>query len=109
VLQAIADIADRDRLFAKALGERLNKTDKKLEAIHQASNLTTKVAVGGVVAAGLLLLGGGVTSMRLLAQNQELRQALAWQQMRTGWLVDKANRAECFYAIKPQSDPQCQE
>ncbi len=54
---------------------------------------------------GGLLLG---RQPRLANQLELLRNRTAIQQIETGWLLEKANRAECFYGIKAQSDPQCQ-
>ena len=44
----------------------------------------------------------------LTSQLELLRDRTAIQQVETGWILEKANRAECFYGIKAQSDPQCQ-
>ena len=60
------------------------------------------LAVGWI--AGLLL---GRQPL-LNSQLELLGQHAAIQQVETGWILEKANRAECFYGIKPQSDPQCQ-
>lgn len=36
------------------------------------------------------------------------QQQVAKQRTEVGWLLEKANRAECFYGIKTNSNPQCQ-
>ena len=54
---------------------------------------------------GGLLLG---RQPQLTSQLALLEQRTGIQQVETSWILEKANRAECFYGIKAQSDPQCQ-
>ena len=63
------------------------------------------VSVLSVGWTGGLLLG---RQPQLVSQLERLQQQASAQQVETGWLLKKANRAECFYGIKAQSDPQCQ-
>lgn len=60
------------------------------------------LAVGWI---GGLLLG---RQPQLTSQLALLEQRTGIQQVETSWILEKANRAECFYGIKAQSDPQCQ-
>lgn len=109
VLKAIGENSALDRQLAKALGSRLNQAEQQLSAIRETNHVTTILAGVGVGVSVLLLLVGGVTAMQLSDQNRQLRQAVAAQQTELGWLLDKANRAECINGIKPRSDPQCQQ
>ena len=53
-----------------------------------------------------LLLG---RQPQLMSDLNVIRRQAAVQREETRWLLEKANRAECFYGLKQQSDPQCQE
>lgn len=71
------------------------------------------ITVALLAAMSILVVGwiGGLLLGRqpmLTAQLERLGQRAASQQVETGWLLEKANRAECFYGIKAQSDSQCQ-
>ena len=64
--------------------------------------------------AGLSILVVGWTAGWFLGNQQRaitwevMQQQAAIQSTEVGWLLEKANRAECFYGIKTQNDPQCQ-
>lgn len=72
------------------------------ETISVALLAATSILVVGWVSG--LLLG---RQPKLMSQLELLGQHAAIQQVETGWILEKANRAECFYGIKAQSDPQC--
>ncbi len=58
-----------------------------------------------LLAVGLIIVSGLSTARRLDAQEQLIQR----QDKEIGWLLEKANRAECANGIKPRSDPQCQQ
>lgn len=70
--------------------------------------------VAVAIIAALALVAIGSTTGWVLGRQQRaaawngLEQQVAIQRVETSWLLEKANRAECFYGIKAQSDPQCQ-
>ncbi|MEL7522448.1 MAG: hypothetical protein AAGJ80_12700, partial [Cyanobacteria bacterium J06553_1] len=71
------------------------------------------IAIALLAAMSILAVGwtGGLLLGRqplLTSQLELLSDRTATQQVETGWILEKANRAECFYGIKAQSDPQCQ-
>ena len=71
------------------------------------------ITVALLAAMSMLVVGwiGGLLLGRqpqLTSQLELLEQRTGIQQVETSWILEKANRAECFYGIKARSDPQCQ-
>ena len=107
MLEGMGKNADLVRQLAKELGVRLRETTAALKGVQergQRADLLSQVALG---LAAVLLFGGGVVSLRLVGQNRAMQSQLEWQRERTQFLLEKANRAECAYGIKPADDPQC--
>jgi vacuolar-type H+-ATPase subunit I/STV1 len=109
MLGEVSKNADLTRQLGKELGSRLKQNDDRLKTLRQKGELAAILAGVGMGAALLLLLVGGGASMRVLGQNKVLKQELAEVRREMGYLLDKANRAECVNGIKPPSDPQCQQ
>lgn len=107
MLEGVGKNADLVRQLALELGVRLRETTAALKGVQERgrrADLLSQVAVG---LAAFLLVGGGAVALRLVGQNRALQSQLEWQRERTQFLLEKANRAECFYGIKPPDDPQC--
>ena len=82
------------------LSRRFNQTENQLEAVASRVDRTWSVNLGlATVVFGLCSMFGWT-----LWQQQGV---IAEQNERLGWLLDKANRAECVNGIKPADDPQC--
>jgi hypothetical protein len=109
LLQEVSKNADLTRQLGQELGTRFKRMDERLEAVQQRGDLSAILAGVGLGTAMMLLLVGGGLSMRLLGQNMALRRDLLEVRRDMGYLLDKANRAECLNGIKPPSDPQCQQ
>ncbi len=109
VLSTLSANTYRIKNLDSAVGERLNQADRQLAQMQKQNRVTTILAGVGVGVSCLVLLLGGLSSRQLAQQNRELRQVLAWQQEKVGWVLEKANREECLNGVKPQSDPQCQQ
>ena len=60
--------------------------------------------------AGLVLLSSAMAWNNWMMSKELGQQRLTLRQQREemGWLLEKANRAECWYGIKPPDNPQCQ-
>ena len=107
MLDGVGKNADLVRQLAQELGVRLRETTAALNAVEEKgrrADLLSQMAVG---LSAVLLVWGGAVSLRLVGQNRALQNQLEWQRERTQFLLEKANRAECFYGIKPADDPQC--
>ena len=81
-----------------------NTTDNSIRYLQSLINQQTwilSVSVGFCLA---LAIGGLV----LWWQNAQLQTQQQEQAEKIEWLLEKANRAECHYGIKPADDPQCQ-
>lgn len=55
-----------------------------------------------------VVCGGVFSHWRLMREVEFAQRLLVDERKRSVWVLEKANRAECWYGIKPQSDPQCQ-
>ena len=55
-----------------------------------------------------VVIGGSISYGRLAKEVNFAQVLLVQERKRSIWTLEKATRAECFYGIKPQSDPQCQ-
>lgn len=89
--------------------QQVNQIVKGVRAKHFWETITVALL------AAISILVVGWTGGLFLGRQPQLRATLETmgkhveiQQVETGWLLEKANRAECFYGIKAQGDPQCQ-
>ena len=62
-----------------------------------------------VLTLAAVVIGGSLSYGRLAKEVEVAQSLLVQERKRSIWTLEKANRAECFYGIKPQSDPQCQQ
>lgn len=98
--------ADRTEENSLALVKRFKSTEDRVKTLEK--QLTWTSACSAVTLAAVVV--GGSLGYRQLAKEVEFAQMLLVQERkRSIWTLEKANRAECFYGIKPPSDPQCQE
>ena len=107
MLDGVQGNADLIRQLVRELGVRIRAAEAKLEVAQQRSSWAAIAAGVEAGASLLLLLTNGLSSARLSQQNRALQLRVESQQTELGYLLRKANRAECFYGIKPPSDPQC--
>ena len=109
MLDGVQGNADLIRQLVRELGVRIRAAEEKLEVTQQRSSWAVIAAAVGVGASLVLLLANGLRSAQLSQQNRRLQLQVESQQTELGYLLRKANRAECFYGIKPTSDPQCRQ
>lgn len=103
-------------LTAQAVVANQKRMDQQVKQIIKGVRMKhfwETIAVALLAALSILIVGwlAGLFFGRqpqLASQLELLSQHAGIQQQETGWLLEKANRAECFYGIKSQSDPQCQ-
>lgn len=89
----------------QTLLNRVQTNEEKVALLE--SQMTWTLACSALTLAAVVI--GGSLSYGRLAKEVEVAQSLLVQERkRSIWTLEKANRAECFYGIKPQSDPQCQ-
>lgn len=102
---SLTQTADRTESNSLALVKRFKSTEDRVETLER--QLTWTLACSVVTLAAVVV--GGSLGYRQLAKEVEFAQILLVQERkRSIWTLEKANRAECFYGIKPPSDPQCQ-
>lgn len=97
---------DRTERSNQALENRLKNTEHKIKALE---NQLTWTLVCSAATLALVLVGGTLSHRRLAKKVEWTQLLLVDERRRSIWTLEKANRAECFYGIKPQSDPQCQQ
>lgn len=91
---------------SQTLLNRVQTNEEKVALLE--SQMTWTLACSALTLAAVVI--GGSLSYGRLAKEVEVAQVLLMQERkRSIWTLEKANRAECFYGIKPQSDPQCQQ
>ncbi|PZO20881.1 MAG: hypothetical protein DCF25_05875 [Leptolyngbya foveolarum] len=91
---------------SQTLLNRVQTNEEKVALLE--SQMTWTLACSALTLAAVVI--GGAISYGRLAKEVEFAQVLLMQERkRSIWTLEKANRAECFYGIKPQSDPQCQQ
>ena len=107
ILNAIEASAKHNQQLEREMKERFDQLEKQLVTLQEANQRTTRMI--GLCGFGLLLviMMGTVAPIRLTAHHRLLNTELAQQRTEIEWLVEKANRAECRYGIKPPDDPQC--
>lgn len=102
-------------LIAQAVVANQKRTDQQVKQIVKGVRMKhfwETIAVALLASMSILAVGwvAGLLVGRqpqLSSQLELLRQHAGIQQQETGWLLEKANRVECFYGIKTKSDPQC--
>ena len=93
--------------------KRMDQQVKQIVKGVRMKHFWETIAVAMLAALSILVVGWSAglflgRQPQLASQLELLSQHAGIQQQETGWLLEKANRAECFYGIKAQSDPQCQ-
>ncbi|MBE9063189.1 hypothetical protein [cf. Phormidesmis sp. LEGE 11477] len=93
--------------------KRMDQQVKQIVKGVRMKHFWETIAVAMLAAMSILVVGWSAglflgRQPQLASQLELLSQHAGIQQQETGWLLEKANRAECFYGIKSQSDPQCQ-
>lgn len=109
-------VAQTQELIAQGALAAQKQAENQVKSIVKgvrAKHFWETITVALLTAMSVLVVGwvGGLLLGRqpmLTARLERLGQRAENQQVETGWLLEKANRAECFYGIKPRSDPQCQ-
>jgi len=102
---SLMQAAARTEENSLALLKRFKRTEQQVEALEsqQIWILNCSLAVLAVV-----LFGGLFSHWRLMQEVEFAQRLLVDERKRSIWVLEKANRAECWYGIKPASDPQCQ-
>ena len=102
---SLTQTADRTETNSLALVKRFKSTEDRVRTLERQLTWTSACSVVTLAA----VVVGGSLGYRQLAKEVEFAQMLLVQERkRSIWTLEKANRAECFYGIKPPSDPQCQ-
>ena len=102
---SLTQTADRTESNSLALVKRFKSTEDRVKTLEKQLTWTSSCSVVTLAA----VVVGGSLGYRQLAKEVEFAQMLLVQERkRSIWTLEKANRAECFYGIKPPSDPQCQ-
>lgn len=84
----------------EALSQTFKKTELVITDIGNHLSWIWGANIGVITATvACLCLFGWSTWQQQVSTNE--------QNERLGWLVEKANREECWYGIKPADDPQC--
>ena len=89
---------------------RLKQTNGQLGLLTNLTNQQTWISSISAGLSFLLVLGLGGLFWQLNAQTQEIRLLTLQQDEQAekiGWLLEKANRADCRDGIKPPDDPLC--
>ena len=90
---------------------RLAQTNSQLGLLTNLTNQQTWISSVNAGLSFLLVLGLGGALWQLNAQTQEIRLLTLQQYQQAekiGWLLEKANRADCRSGIKSADDPLCQ-
>ena len=77
--------------------------------ISRLENLVTLTSSASLALLAVIFIGGGLAYRQISQQNQLITWTLGQEYKRSGWLLEKATRAECANGMKPSSDPQCQQ
>ena len=85
---------------------RVQTNEEKVALLE--SQMTWTLACS-VLTLAAVVIGGSLSYGRLAKEVEVAQSLLVQERKRSIWTLEKANRAECFYGIKPQSDPQCQQ
>ena len=90
---------------SKALLERFQKTEQRVSLLEDHLSWTLGCSIATLA---VILLGGTFSHWRLAREVEFAQRLLVQERQRSGWMLEKANREECWFGIKPADDPQCQ-
>lgn len=105
-LSGLTGKLDLSESHSSNLLHRFKETDRRTERLE---NLVAWISGISLALAAVLVLGGGLAYRHIARQNEFIQMLQADQRRTSGWLLEKASRAECVNGIKPPSDPQCQQ
>jgi hypothetical protein len=104
-LSSLTEKLGQSESHSRTLLQKFSKTDNRIESLE---NLVTLISGASLAFLVVLFLGGGLAYRHIAKQNHFIKLLLVEERDRSIWTLEKAERAECWYGIKPQSDPQCQ-
>ena len=87
----------------------LNRVQSNEEKVALLESQMTWTLACSVLTLAAVVIGGSLSYGRLAKEVEVAQSLLVQERKRSIWTLEKANRAECFYGIKPPSDPQCQQ
>ncbi|MFK8185265.1 MAG: DUF6753 family protein [Phormidesmis sp.] len=102
---SLSQAADRIDSSNQALAKKFGRTEKRVAALEGMLTWTLGCSAATLAA---VVMGGAVAYGRLAKEVEFTQLMLVDERKKSGWILEKASRAECWYGIKPQSDPQCQ-
>lgn len=91
--------------YSRELSQRFKQTEQRVSQLEKLVTLTSACSLGLLL---MLSVGGAWAFRRIEAQNQTIGAITAGDAERSRWMLEKANREECYWGIKPRSDEQCQ-
>ena len=102
---SLMQAAARTEENSLALLKRFKRTEQQVQTLEDQQTwiLNSSAAILAIV-----VFGGALSHWRLAKELNFTQLMLADERKRSIWMLEKANRAECWYGIKPASDPQCQ-
>lgn len=103
---SLAEAVNQSASNSKTLLSRFQKTEQRVQALEEQLSWTLSCSI---VTLALIVIGGALSHWRLAREVNFAQRLLVQERQRSGWLLEKANREECWFGIKPQSDPQCQQ
>lgn len=90
---------------SQTLLNRFQSNEKKVAQLERQMTWTLSCSAATLA---IVFVGGAFSHWRLAKEVNFAQVLLVQERKRSIWTLEKANRAECWYGIKPQSDPQCQ-
>ena len=91
---------------SKALLDRFQTTEQRVSLLENQLSWTLGCSIATLA---VVLLGGALSHWRLAKEVEFAQMLLVQERKRSIWTLEKANREECWFGIKPLSDPQCHE
>ena len=91
---------------SQTLLNRFQSNEKKVAQLERQMTWTLSCSA---VTLAAVVIGGSISYGRLAKEVNFAQVLLVQERKRSIWTLEKATRAECFYGIKPQSDPDCQQ
>ena len=102
---SLASMSKESSQSALKLSQIKSQTDLLVEFANRKDWISSFSGAFAPVIVALLLLNNWTIGRRLNQQVEIVRQ----QDKQISWLLEKANRQECFLGVKPPSDPQCRQ
>ena len=102
LMQAVNQTASN----SQTLLDQFRRTEQRVSVLER--QLTWTLACS-VVTLAFVVLCGSLAYGRLAGEVKFAQVLLAQERKRSIWTLEKANREECWFGIKPASDPQCQQ